>query len=190
MFGLRADPCIEIQLAEASQEAQEIEDTTEADELALQLQSTTFELPPPQELEDGQAESFIRSAMSRISRTGTKQLERAHMNLIAVPHDADSAPMPGLGANINELLRPIPSYEMWISLFVRVVTRGQRNSLSALAVKSSPVLLKEETVKEEPSNVVDKKGSTLAAEERNDDLRQMICNYTMEDFPSRYGHLY
>ena len=134
---------------------------------------------------EAQAESFIRSTMSRISRTGTKQLERAHLNLIAVPHDADPAPMPELGTNGHELLKPIPPYEMWISLFVRVVTRGQRNSVSTLATQSSLITLEQGAIKEEYNNAVDKNGPASLAGERNDDLRQMICNYIMDDFSSR-----
>ncbi|KAF8329522.1 Symplekin tight junction protein C terminal-domain-containing protein [Cantharellus anzutake] len=173
----------ELDSAEASQAAETIDDSAEADELALQLQSTTFDLPPPQELDIAQAESFIRSAMVRISKTGTKQLERVHMNLIAVPHDADSAPMPELGANNDELLKPIPSHEMWILLFVRTVTRGQRSSVSTLATGDPGT--HGQDAKEEQDTTVGKTEPALSAGGRNDGLRQMICNYIMEDFASR-----
>ncbi|KAF8318572.1 uncharacterized protein EI90DRAFT_3020955 [Cantharellus anzutake] len=105
----RAGRVLSTQSAEVLQVAQTIDDSAEADELALQLQSTAFDPPLPQELDIIQAESFIRSARFISQRL----LE--------------------LGASNDGLLRPIPSDKMWILLFVQTVMHGQRSSIGTLA---------------------------------------------------------
>ncbi|KAF8325864.1 uncharacterized protein EI90DRAFT_3018920 [Cantharellus anzutake] len=109
----RADCVLSTQSAEVLEVAQTIDDSTEADELALQLQSTAFDPPLPQELDIIQAESFIHSARFISQR------------------------LPELGASNDGLLRPIPSHEMWILLFVQTVTCGQRSSIGTLAMGDS-----------------------------------------------------
>lgn len=149
------------------------EDVDEDDDLALQLGSATYELPPPKPLEPSQTDPFIRATMLRFAAAGASLAS------------SDSNP-PVNGTHLAALARgPSPS-EMWILLFIRMVTRGQRDTTG-----SSPQRAKIEKMDAADTMDVstDIKGKGRSQDEvwaRNDSLRRTILEHVLEDLSGRY----
>ena len=142
----------------------------EDEELALQLVSTNYELPAPKSLDSSQTNAFLRATMLRFVSSAT--------NLQSPDAVMDNR-------HLTALARGPPPSEMWIFLFIRMVTRGQRDSSGM----SSEGLKIEKANENSPMDIsTDLKARNVFQDEiwaRNDLLRGMILEYIMADLPSR-----
>lgn len=120
------------------------------------MQLIDFKLPPPDDLTEGERMRLIAGSVKRI----WEGAEDFKTNFESIPVDSSQA-----GGHA--------ATEMWMLLMVRMVTR----------------------VAEPPPTVVDgddaMDGSALSRNTdnfyaRQDQLRQIICDYIMADFPTRY----
>ncbi|KAF8317119.1 hypothetical protein DL93DRAFT_2134523 [Clavulina sp. PMI_390] len=160
--------------ASGPSDALEAEDEEE-DELTLQLGSTAYELPPPQPLDSAQTDSFLKATMLRFVSSGG--------GLASSSQSAGAE-----GQALTTLARGPPPSEMWVLLFIRMVTRGQRDTTGSShnRAKNEKTEDDEELTLEASSSAV--KGKERSQDEvwaRNDSLRGMILDYVLEDLPAR-----
>lgn len=160
--------------------------------MAIQLRDTTFELPPPKELDEATAAAFIRGSMLRIATSGTEQMAQMRSsNQVRRYEDDDEDDEEAAARAASEaaatskeraINKGLPPAEMWMLLIVRMVTRGQRDAQTNLAIAES------RDVKDENDMVIDLKGKGRAVDTlpRSDRLRQVISDYVLADFPARY----
>lgn len=149
------------------------------DELALQLGPTTYELPPPKPLDTPQTDAFLRATMQRFASTGAS----LSSSDVALTSASD-------GRQLAALARGPPPSEMWVLLFIRMVTRGQRDTTG-----SSPERAKNEKMEDDDGMIGDRIGSSTDIKgkgrsqdevwARNDLLRGTILEYVVEDLPAR-----
>lgn len=146
----------------------------EEDELALQLGPSTYELPSPKPLDTSQTNAFLKATMQRLSTTGST----LSSSITTTGNATD-------GSLINK--GPPPS-EMWMLLFVRMITRAQTNSEGAPETRTKEEQIDPEGFGES-ENTVDVKGKGRSKEEiweRNELLRGTVLEYVLTDFPARY----
>lgn len=143
------------------------------DELALQLGPSTYELPPPKPLDLPQTNAFLKATMQRLTTIGST---------------LSSSSTATAGATDGSLINkgPPPS-EMWMLLFIRMITRAQTSSEGPPVTRT-----KEEPVDadglEQSEVTVDIKGKGRSKEEvweRNELLRGTVLDYVLVDFPTR-----
>ncbi|KIJ55664.1 hypothetical protein M422DRAFT_63678 [Sphaerobolus stellatus SS14] len=121
-----------------------------------------FQLPPPKPLSDDDRESGLRAAVTRI-RTNAEEF-------------GPSPELPG------QTTLGLPPSEMWMLLLVRLVTRvpgieeeqKEQDANDENGVKDEIVKKEEEEEKYKALNL-----------RRSNEMRETLCNYVLEDFPSR-----
>jgi len=128
----------------------------EIDPAIINLQLIDFKLPPPNELTEDERMRLIGSSVKRI----WGEAEDFKTNVESIP--ADSVQAGGHAAT-----------EMWMLLIVRMVTRvAEAPSISVGGDDTMENLAQSGTVDDFYA--------------RQDQLRQVLCDYIMADFPARY----
>ena len=128
----------------------------EIDPAAINLQLIDFKLPPPNDLTEDERMRLIGGSIKRIW-AGAEDF-KANVESIAV----DSTQAGGHAAT-----------EMWMLLMVRMATR-------VAETPSMPLGNDDMTEDSALSRTVDNYYA------RQDQLRQVLCDYIMADFPARY----
>ncbi|KAG8927139.1 hypothetical protein FRC02_008439 [Tulasnella sp. 418] len=151
------------------------EDAEGGDDAALvPLRLVEFDLPPPRMLTEEERSVEVHQALKRIRGCGEETT--------VMVASSDEGPPTGRS------IRGLPSSEAWILFMVRLATRGPGagvTSNTAIDEDGMDVEHDDEETSDAKGKGKDVATSGGASSFHSDKIRQMLCDFVMEDFPAR-----